>query len=113
MWRTVATTVVSIIVVIFLPVVVMGLILPINDYRAQGMSGVADCDGPLAVMLFIAPSLIVYAGGAAYYALLLKGQSRSVLVFLCVMMVLAAGAKTWAVLREQRSPEHQSTCGES
>ena len=112
-WRIVATTAVSLIVVIFLPITFMGLILPVNDYRAQGMSGVADCDGPLAIMILIAPSLIVYAGGAAYYAMVLKGQKRSALVFLCVLMVLAAGAKTWTVFREQLSAEHQSDCGEN
>ena len=90
----------------------MGLILPLNDYEAQGMSGVADCDGPLAVMLFIAPSLMVYAAGAAYYAMILRGQKRGVLVILCVLMVLAAGAKTLTVFREQLSAEHQSDCGQ-
>ena len=91
----------------------MGLILPVNDYQAQGLSGVADCDGPLAIMILIAPSLIVYAGGAAYYAMVLKGQKRSVLVFLCILIVLAAGAKTWTVSREQLSAEHQSDCGQN
>lgn len=80
---------------------------------SPSMSGVADCDGPLAIMILIAPSLIVYAGGAAYYAMVLKGQKRSALVFLCVLMVLAAGAKTWTVFREQLSAEHQSDCGEN
>jgi hypothetical protein len=63
-------------------------------------------------MLLIAPSLVVYAGGAIYYAIILKGQIRSVLLLLCFVMLIAAGTKTWAVFREQLSPEHQRACGE-
>jgi hypothetical protein len=112
MWRTVATSAVSVIVIIFLPITLFGLILPIDDYQAQGIIGPVDCDGPLAVMLFVGPSLAVYAAGAVYYAVLLKGQRRSMLVILCVVMVVAAGAKAWAVYREQIRPEHQRACGE-
>ena len=63
----------------------LGLMLPVNDYAAQGMSGLAECGGPGAVMLFVAPSLAVYAAAAVYYAALLKGQRRSVLVILCAL----------------------------
>ena len=112
MWRTVATSAVSIIVIIFLPITLLGLMLPINDYEAQGMSGLADCDGPLSVMLFVGPSLAVYAAGAVYYGALLKGQRRSVLVVLCVVMMAAAGGKAWAAYRETTRPEHRSHCGE-
>jgi hypothetical protein len=30
---------------------------PVNNYQAQAVSGAVDCDGPFAVMLFVAPSL--------------------------------------------------------
>jgi hypothetical protein len=103
---------VSLIVIIFLPITLLGLMLPINDYEAQGMSGLADCDGPLAVMLFVGTCLAVYAAGAIYYAVLLKGQRRDVLVLLCVVMVVAAGGKAWAAYRETTRPVHQRTCGE-
>ncbi|HKR12830.1 MAG TPA: hypothetical protein VJT15_12295 [Pyrinomonadaceae bacterium] len=83
MWRTVATAVVSVIV-----------------------SGAVDCDGPLAVMLFVAPSLVVYVAGAIYYAVLLKGPKRNLLVALCALMIVAAGGKAWTAYRE-----HQSVCG--
>jgi hypothetical protein len=112
MWRTVTTSAVSVIVIIFLPITLLGLILPIDDYQAQGLIGPVDCDGPLAVMLLVAPSLAVYAAGAVYYAVLLKGQRRSVPVVLCVVMMVAAGGKAWAVYREKVRPEHQSACGE-
>jgi hypothetical protein len=66
-------------------------------------------------MLFIAPSLVVYAAGAIYYAVLLKRGNRSLsaagLMVLCVVMVLAAGRKAWAAYSEKSRPEHRETCG--
>lgn len=112
MWRTVATAAVSLIVVLFLPVALFGILLPINHYEAQGMPGVADCDGPLAVMLFIVPSLAVYAAGAVYYAVVLKGPKRGVLAVLCAVMMVAAGGKAWACYREKTRPVHRSHCGD-
>ena len=116
MWRKVSALAVSLIIIIFLPFTLFGLMLPVNEYQAQGISGAVDCDGPLTVMVFIAPSLVAYAAGAVYCAVLLKGQRRSVaaagLTVLCVVMMIAAGGKAWAAYREKVRPEHQETCGE-
>ncbi len=106
---------VSLVVVVFLPITLLGLIVPVNDYEAQGISAV-DCDGPLEIMLLIGPSLVVYAAGAIYYAVRLKRVRKSVLtgvlLVLCTLMVLAAGGKTWAAYREKNKPQHQETCGD-
>jgi hypothetical protein len=112
MWRTVTTSAVSVIIIIFLPITLLGLMLPVNDYQAQGISGAVECDGPLAVMLFVGPSLAVYSAGAVSYAVLLKGQKRNVLVVLCAVMMVAAGGKAWTAYREKSRPEHQSVCEE-
>lgn len=112
MWRIVATSAVSLIVIIFLPVTLLGLMLPINDYAAQGMSSLAECDGPGAVMLIVGPCLAAYAAGAVYYAVFLKGQRRGVLLVLCVLMMAAAGGRAWAAYRETTRPVHRRTCGE-
>jgi uncharacterized membrane protein (UPF0182 family) len=92
------------------------MLLSVNEYQAQGISGAVDCDGPLSVMILMVPSLVVYAAGAVYYAVLLKGQRRSVpaagLLVLCLLMIIAAGGKAWAAYREKIKPEHRSTCGE-
>jgi glucan phosphoethanolaminetransferase (alkaline phosphatase superfamily) len=107
--------IVSSIVIIFLPVTLFGLMASVNEYQDQGIGGAVDCDGPLTVMLFIAPSLVVYAAGAIYYAVLLKGAKQSlsaaVLMVLCVVMVFASGKKAWAAYSETIRPEHQQTCG--
>ena len=110
MWRTVATGAVSVIVIIFLPIMLLGLMLPVNDYQTQGLSGAVECDGPLTVMLFVGPPLAVYAASAVYHAVLLKGQKQSVLVVLCTVMMVAAGGKAWAAYREKIRPEHQRVC---
>jgi hypothetical protein len=103
------------IVFIFLPITMFGLMLSVNECRDQGIGGTVDCNGPLTVMLFLAPSLVVYAAGAIYYAVLLKGVKRSLsaagLMVFCVVMAFAAGKKTWAAYSEKSSPKYQETCG--
>lgn len=113
MWRTVATTAVSIILIIFLPITLLGLIVPVNDYADQGMTSLAECDGPGTVMLLVGPSLLVYAGGAIYYVVMLKGGKRAVLAVLCAVMMIAAGGKAWAAYRETTRPVHKQVCGEA
>jgi heme/copper-type cytochrome/quinol oxidase subunit 2 len=106
---------VSLIIIIFLPVALLGLMASVNEYRDQGVSSAVDCNGPLTVMLFIVPSLVVYAAGAVYYAVLLKGVRRSlsaaVLLVLCAVMVYATGGKARAAYSEMNRSEHQETCG--
>jgi glucan phosphoethanolaminetransferase (alkaline phosphatase superfamily) len=107
---------VSLIVIIFLPIVMFGLMASVNEYRDQGIGGAVDCNGPLTVMIFVVPSLVVYAAGIIYYAALLKGAGRSLpvvaLLVLCAVMLFAAGGKAWAAYHEKNRPEHRQTCGE-
>lgn len=115
MKRKVVAVAVSLIVVAFLPVTLVGLLLPVNDYRATGVGDIPDCDGPLGIMLLIAPSLVVYAAGLAYYAVLLRGRRSAwaaALMVLCVLMLMAAGGKGWAAYAEKSRPEHRDACGE-
>ena len=116
MKRKVATFVVSVIVIIFLPITLFALMASVNEYQDQGISGAVDCNGPYTVMLFIVPALIIYAAGAVFYAMLLKAVGRSllaaVLLILCLVIVIAAGRKAWSAYREKIRPEHQETCGE-
>jgi hypothetical protein len=115
MRRKPAELAVSLIVITFLPVALLGLMASVNEYRDQGVGGAVDCNGPLTVMLFVVPSLVVYAAGAVYYAVLLKGVKRSLpaaaLLVLCAVMVYAAGGKARAAYSEKSRPEHQETCG--
>jgi heme/copper-type cytochrome/quinol oxidase subunit 2 len=116
MGRKPAVLAVSLIVIIFLPITLFGLMASVNEYRDQGINGAVDCNGPLTVMLFIIPSLVVYAAGAIYYAVLLKKRRQSVLaaalMVLCLAMVSVAGGKAWTAYGEKIRPEHRETCGE-
>jgi hypothetical protein len=107
---------VSLIVIIFLPIVLFGLMASVNEYRDQGIGGGVDCNGPGGVMIFVVLSLVVYAAGTIYYAALLKGARRSLpaaaLLVLCALMLFAAGGKARAAYREKIRPEHRETCGE-
>lgn len=114
MRRKLAVWAVPSIVIIFLPVALFGLMASINEYRDQGIEGAVDCNGPLTVMLFVTPSLVVYAAGVLYYAALLRGARRSLpaaFMVLCAVMVVAAGTKAWAAYSEKSRPEHQERCG--
>jgi hypothetical protein len=106
----------SLVVIIFLPVALFGLVASVNEYRDQGVGGAVDCNGPLTVMLLAAPSLVVYAAGAVYYAVLLRGVRRSlpaaVLLVSCAVMAYAAGGRARAAYSEKNRPEHQESCGE-
>lgn len=114
-WRKVFAWAVTFVVVAFLPVALLGLLLPVNDYRATGLEGTPECDGPLTVMLFVAPSFVVYAAGAVFYASRLGGRRggvRAALLVLCVLMTAAAGAKGWEAYAEKSWPRHREVCGE-
>jgi len=93
-----------------------GLMASVNEYRDQGIDGAVDCNGPGGVMIFVVPSLVVYAAGTIYFAALLKGARRSLpaaaLLVLCAAMLFAAGGKAWAAYSEKNRPEHRETCGE-
>ena len=104
-------------VLIFLPVVLMGLMMSVNEYTDQGIGGSVDCNGPLTVMIFIAPCMVVYTFGAIYYALLLTRVKRSLastgLLILCVVILCAAANKAWSAYVEKSRPEHRESCGTS
>jgi uncharacterized BrkB/YihY/UPF0761 family membrane protein len=106
---------VSFIVVIFLPITLFGLMLSANEYEDQGIGGAVDCNGPLGVLIVIVPSLVVYAAGALYYAVLLRGVRQSLsaalLLVVCTLMAFAAGRKAWAAYGEKARPDRQATCG--
>jgi uncharacterized BrkB/YihY/UPF0761 family membrane protein len=107
---------VSLIVTLFLPITLFGLMLSVNEYEDHGISSAVDCDGPLSIMIFILPSLVVYAAGFIYYAVLIRGRRQSllaaVLMVLCAVMVFAAARKAWMAYSEKNRPQYRETCGE-
>jgi hypothetical protein len=70
------------------PLAALAVILPANVYRAQGIA-TPDCDGPLQVLIFAVPAVLIYGVGAllAYRA----GRRFDRLVsLLCLVIALAA-----------------------
>lgn len=46
-----------------MPLAALAVILPANVYRAQGIAA-PDCDGPLQVLIFAVPAILIYGAGA-------------------------------------------------
>jgi len=45
------------------PLAALAVVLPVNVYRAQGIAA-PDCDGPLQVLVFALPAVLIYGAGA-------------------------------------------------
>ncbi|MBB3164812.1 hypothetical protein E0I74_21415 [Rhizobium laguerreae] len=46
-----------------MPLAALAIVSPANEYRAQGIAA-PDCDGPLQVLSFALPAILIYAAGA-------------------------------------------------
>ena len=105
--------VVTSVVVLFLPVLLVGL-MPYDD-ETLGFSTVGDCNVPDFVLLVTVPSLVIYAAAATYYALRIKGArprlSTLVLAVACVALAFAAGRQAWAAHSEQSKLPYREVCG--
>ncbi|MGM5056830.1 hypothetical protein ACD589_19355 [Rhizobium sp. 814_E9_N1_1] len=76
------------ILLLAMPLAALAVVLPANVYRAQGIAA-PDCDGPLQVLIFAVPAVLIYGAGAllAYRA----GRRFDRLVsLLCLVIALAA-----------------------
>lgn len=69
------------------PLAALAIILPANVYRAQGIAA-PDCDGPLQVLIFAVPAVLLYGAGAllAYRA---GWRFYRIVSLLCLLIALA------------------------
>ncbi|MBY4610300.1 hypothetical protein K6M90_21885 [Rhizobium sp. 9T] len=51
------------ILLLAMPLAALAVVLPANVYRAQGIDA-PDCDGPLQVLIFALPVVLIYGVGA-------------------------------------------------
>ncbi|NEI70248.1 hypothetical protein GR212_11755 [Rhizobium lusitanum] len=82
-----------------LPVAVLAAVLPVNSYRAQGIEAL-DCDGPMSVLIFALPALLVYGASTILFY---RGRSRRfhLAASLCCLLVFCCvGWNAAAALRE-------------
>lgn len=75
------------ILLLALPLAALAVVLPANVYRAQGIAA-PDCDGPLQVLIFALPALLIYGAGA-FLAYRSGRRFRRILSLLCLLVALA------------------------
>ncbi|QND12622.1 hypothetical protein HB775_01025 [Rhizobium leguminosarum bv. trifolii] len=70
-----------------MPLAALAVVSPANVYRAQGISA-PDCDGPLHVLIFAVPAVLIYGAGAllAYRA---GRRFHRLVSILCLIIALA------------------------
>ena len=100
----------TVILVLCLPIALMAIITPANEYLAQGIDAV-DCDGPLSVFIFAIPAYFLYGLGFLFFII---GYARNslqtylALTLLCGLVVLAITPNTIVAFNEQ---DKLSLCG--
>lgn len=73
------------ILLVMAPMAVLGLSGTPNEYRAIGIDAV-DCDGPLSVLVFAVPALLVYGVAAAIFLRRWKRLRFLAAGFLCALL---------------------------
>ena len=78
--------------VVFFPFVLLGALVPSNEYQAIGIDGAVDCDGPLGTVLLAIPPLIVYLAGFISFLRLARSSRRigSIIVVVFAALVCVA-----------------------
>lgn len=82
-----------------LPVAIMAMAIPVNSYRDQGFEAL-DCDGPIGVLFFALPALVIYGAGAI---LLYRDRSRRfhrLAALCCTIVFCCVGWNAALALRE-------------
>ncbi|NKL35157.1 hypothetical protein GFL49_15385 [Rhizobium leguminosarum bv. viciae] len=70
------------------PLAALAVVLPANVYRAQSIAA-PDCDGPLQVLIFAVPAVLIYGAGAAL-AYRVGRRIHRLVSLLCLIIALAA-----------------------
>jgi|SRR3989338_3295930 len=105
----------NVVIILFVPIAVFALILPINEYKDQGISGAVDCDGPSLVMLFVLPSILGFLFAVSFYVSCIAKSGKRYLwvpLVLSLMMLAAVSKRAIAVYQERSMPAYLETCGE-
>jgi hypothetical protein len=98
-----------IILIAALPLAILATVLPANSYKAQGIAAL-DCDGPMSVIIFALPALLIYSGGAI---LLYRDRSRRLhraAALCCLLVSLAIAWNFAAAVRESYGDASIEAC---
>jgi hypothetical protein len=83
-----------------LPVAMLGAVSEANEYRAMGVDAL-DCDGPLGVLLFAVPAILIL-----WYRRLRSAVAACLRGLICVPVAINIGA----ALRESNRPDVREGC---
>ncbi|RFB90155.1 hypothetical protein B5K11_18985 [Rhizobium leguminosarum bv. trifolii] len=76
------------ILLLAMPLAALAVVLPANFYRAQGIDA-PDCDGPLQVLIFALPVVLIY--GVGTFLVYRAGRRFHRLIsLLCLIIALSA-----------------------
>ena len=92
-----------------LPFAILAAVLPVNSYRAQGIDAL-DCDGPMSVLIFALPIMLIYGAGAI---LLYRHRSRRlhvVAALCCAAVFCSVGWNAVSAIRESHGDASVEAC---
>jgi hypothetical protein len=95
------------------PFAFLGMLLPSNEYRAMGIAGGVDCDGPFQVLLFAVPALAVYLSGFVFFVRRSwrHRNLRNVMATLvCCAICAGLAANATQAVRDHLGNDHRMIC---
>lgn len=98
------------ILVLGLPLAVLGMLAPPNEYSAMGGGGI-DCDGPLQVLLFAGPAFAIYAGATLWNGIALRRPRNLVIAGLALLLCVGLGINLARAWQESRINAGEAVCG--
>ncbi len=93
--------------ILSLPVALLGMLLPANEYASWGGSGV-DCDGPAAVVIAAFTAIIVYGlAGLVFIRRTVRGRrwGAGLAAVACIALVAGLG-NNWRNANREADTEH-------
>ncbi|WP_293798765.1 hypothetical protein [uncultured Bosea sp.] len=92
-----------------LPLAMLGAVSEANEYRAMGVDAL-DCDGPLGVLLFSVPAILIYAAGGILNARRFRRRRSAMVACLCGLICVPLTVNIGAALRESNRPDVRDGC---
>jgi uncharacterized YccA/Bax inhibitor family protein len=92
-----------------LPLALLGAVSVANEYRAMGVDAL-DCDGPIGVLIFAVPAILIYGTGAIMNARRFRRRRALVAACLCGLICVPLAINIAAAFKESRRPDVREGC---
>lgn len=92
-----------------LPAALLGAVSVPNEYRAMGVDAL-DCDGPLGVLFFAVPAILIYGAGAIINGRRFRRPRSAIAACLCGLICVPLAINIAAALRESSLPDVREGC---